>query len=109
MTYSIDLRERVVDFVRSGGSKAEAARRFGVHRDTVYDWLSRGDIAPAAHGQRHRKIDKERLRAHVKQYPDMVLRERCKIFNVTIQALSHALKTMNIRKKNSDGMWSETL
>lgn len=109
MTYSIDLRERVVEYVRSGGSKAEAARRFGVHRDTVYDWLTRKDLTPSAHGERHRKIDKDRLRAHVKEHPDMLLRERCKVFNVTIQALSHALKTMNIRKKKSGATWSETI
>ncbi|MBP0042770.1 MAG: hypothetical protein J7545_12470, partial [Roseofilum sp. SBFL] len=27
MAYSIDLRSRVVEFVKKGGSKAEAARR----------------------------------------------------------------------------------
>ena len=30
MTYSLDLRKRVVGFVENGGSKAEASRRFGV-------------------------------------------------------------------------------
>ena len=109
MTYSLDLRERVVGYVRSGGSKAEAARRFGVHRDTVYEWLTRDKLAPKPHGQRHRKIDKNKLRAHVRTHPDMLLRERCKIFNVTIQALSYALKTMNIRKKKSANIWSETI
>jgi len=28
MTYSVDLREKVVAFVHHGGSQAEAARRF---------------------------------------------------------------------------------
>ena len=36
MSYSIDLRQRVVDFVRQGGSKSEAARLFGVSRGRVY-------------------------------------------------------------------------
>ncbi len=31
MTYSIDLRKRVVEFVRQGGSKAEASRRYEVY------------------------------------------------------------------------------
>ena len=30
MTYSVDLRQRVVKFVEAGGAKAEAARRFSV-------------------------------------------------------------------------------
>ncbi|MCL1922050.1 MAG: IS630 transposase-related protein [Kiritimatiellaeota bacterium] len=33
--YSLDLRKRVVAFVRNGGRKTEEARRFGIGRDTV--------------------------------------------------------------------------
>jgi|AACY02.16.fsa_nt_gi Transposase and inactivated derivatives len=102
MTCSLDIRERVVDFVRSGGGKAEAARRFSVSRRTVYNWLSREDLSPKAHGLRHRKIDKAKLRAHVRAHPDMLLRERAQIFGVSIPSLSIALKTMKIVKKNSD-------
>ena len=39
MTYSSDLRERVLDFVASGGSKTQAAKRFSLHRSTVHEWL----------------------------------------------------------------------
>lgn len=37
--YGLDLRERVVKFIKSGGSKAEAARRFELGRRTVYRYL----------------------------------------------------------------------
>ena len=40
MSYSEDLRRRVVDYVHQGGSKAEAARLFKVSRGRVYAWLS---------------------------------------------------------------------
>jgi transposase len=30
--YGLDLRERIVSFVKAGGSKVEAAKRFGVAR-----------------------------------------------------------------------------
>ena len=46
MTYSKDLRKRVVAFVESGGSRAEAARLFEVSRWCVYDWINREDLAP---------------------------------------------------------------
>ena len=59
MTYSIDLRSRVVRLVESGGSKAEASRRFGVSLWCVADWCKRQELAPKAQSPRHRKIDKE--------------------------------------------------
>ncbi|MGH1399580.1 MAG: IS630 transposase-related protein [Alphaproteobacteria bacterium] len=109
MTCSIDLRERVVNFVRSGGGKAEAADRFQVSRRTVYNWLSRADLSPEKHGLRHRKIDKDKLRAHVRAHPHMLLRERAAIFGVSVPGLSIALKTMGVVKKTKGDMWSETI
>lgn len=46
MAYSIDLRQRVMGFVVDGGSKAEAARRFGVSIWCVHDGYGRADLAP---------------------------------------------------------------
>ena len=47
MAYSIDLRKRVLDFIHSGGKKAEAAQRFSVDRTTIYRWLLAEDpLAP---------------------------------------------------------------
>jgi transposase len=43
MRCSQDLRKRVIDFVRGGGSKAEAARRFPVSRASGYNWTSVAD------------------------------------------------------------------
>ena len=36
MSYSLDFRELVVNYVKSGGSKAEASRRFQVSEATIY-------------------------------------------------------------------------
>jgi hypothetical protein len=65
MRYSSDLRQRVVDFVRSGGSKAEAARRFKVGEASVYRWLKPGGVAYKRPGpQGPHKLDWEQLRRH---------------------------------------------
>ena len=109
MTCSIDLRERVINFVRSGGSKAEASRRFSVSQRSVYYWLRRDNLSPKTHGSRHRKIDKAKLRAHVKAHPEMLLRERAKIFGVSIPGLSIALKRLGIVKKTNDDTWSAAI
>lgn len=100
MTYSIDLRERVVDYVRSGGSQAEASRLFKVTSRSIYNWLRSDDLCPKAHTQRRRKLSKECLAAHVRDFPDALLRERAAHFNVSIPSIWAALRKMNIVKKN---------
>ncbi len=73
MSYSVDLRKRVVSYVESGGSKSEAARRFEVSRKTVYNWLALDDLAPKPHPKHTRKVDKQVLKRHVQEYPDAIL------------------------------------
>jgi transposase-like protein len=41
--YSLDLREKIVEYVKKGVSKSETARRFGVHRATVKRYCKRLD------------------------------------------------------------------
>lgn len=102
MTYSIDLRKRVVEFVKEGGSKAEAALIFGVARSCVYDWLNRDNLAPKKHGRRKRKLDWQALQKHILMHPDMLLRERAEHFGVRIYSLQYACKQMRIsHKKNT--------
>ena len=57
MSYSVDLRQRVVAFVEAGGAKAEAARRFSVSEGSVHNWLKRDNLAPTKVKRRHRKLD----------------------------------------------------
>lgn len=54
--YSMDLRERVVGVVNGGGSRRQAAARFGVAASTAIGWVKRvaqtGSAAPTKPGQR---------------------------------------------------------
>jgi putative transposase len=100
MTYSLDLRERAISFVKQGGNKAEAARVFGVNRQTLYNWLGAKHLAPKRCGTRRRKLDKAALAKHVQQYPDALLRERAAHFGVRINSIWVAMCVLNISKKN---------
>ena len=100
MTYSLDLRQRAVAFMESGGSQVEASRLFGVTTRTLYNWIHRDNLKPAAHGERQRKLDKTALRAHVRDYPDALLKERAAHFGVDPAAVCRMLKKMGIVKKN---------
>ena len=107
MTYSIDLRKRVVEFVNEGGSKAEASRRFEVSLWCVDDWCKRENLAPKVHSLRQRKIDKEALRRHVQLYPDALLRERAELFGVRINAVWSMMRKMKLTHKKSDALQRE--
>ena len=102
MAYSIDYRRRVIGFVNEGGSKREAARLFKVSRETIYQWLGRGDVlSPRPVQVRHRKIDKEALSRHVREYPDALLRERAAHFGVHVNAVWTAMGRLRIVKKTA--------
>ena len=100
MTYSLDMRERAIGFVQSGGSQAEASRIFGVTTRTLRYWLARNDLAPKVCGPRRRKLDKAKLAAHVRTHPDALLRERAAEFGVSSVAIFKALRQLDICKKN---------
>ncbi len=102
MTYQLSHRQAVIPYIKDGGSKVEASRIFKVSRDTLYRWLKLTDLRPPAREKtRNGKIDKQALRAHVEQYPDLLLRERASHFGVHLSSMRHALKKMKIGKKKN--------
>lgn len=100
MTYSVDFRKKVVAFVRNGGGQREAARRFDISLWCVRNWLARKDLPPRQKGvPRRRKLDKDALRAHVRDSPDAIIRERAVHFGVHGNAIWLALKAINMTHK----------
>lgn len=101
MTYSIDLREAALSYINNGGSKVEASRLFGFSRSTLYRWFEMEDLSPKVHGPRDRKINKEALKKHVEEHPDMFLHERAEVFGVGLSGMHYALKRLSIVKKRA--------
>jgi transposase len=102
LSYSVDLRERVVSYVRGGGSRTKASQLFQVGRTTLYRWLNAPDLQPKPAPERRRKLDKAALAAHVRDYPDALLRERAAHFGVRINAIWMAMRKLKITKKNDE-------
>ena len=94
MSYSIDLRKRVVEFVQSGGSKAEASRRFSVSLWCVNDWCRRPNLAPNTSPGRPRKFDWEVLRRGMQAHPDKLLREWADELGVWTNSIWYASQKM---------------
>ncbi|MDE5076008.1 MAG: IS630 transposase-related protein [Trichodesmium sp. St5_bin2_1] len=101
MPYSLDLRQKVINFIEKGGTITEAAHTFGIGRASIYRWLSRPQLEATKVKSRRRKLDWKELEKDVKENPESKLSDRAKKFGVNPTAIFYALKKMKItRKKN---------
>ena len=107
MSYSIDLRERVIAFIEGGGSKIAASRLFRVSCRTVFMWVKqkkeRKDLRIKLRDCKPYKINEAALIAYVKKNPDYYLKQIAAHFHVTAPAIFFALKRLKItlKKKRS--------
>lgn len=86
--YSVDLRERIVEAVKTRGmSKAATAALFGVSRATVYRYLGldkQGNLVSKPHPGQARRLDAEQCRKLVRQVEknaDLTLEEHAALFS----------------------------
>jgi transposase len=105
--YSDDLRGRVVRYVDSGHSKAEASRKYEINYRTIERWMNRY-YATGKTGAEHTgrpvgtgKVSAARLEASVNADSDKTLKERSKEFGVSAAALCKALRRLGISHKKN--------
>ncbi len=105
MRCSTDLRRRVMAYVQAGGSKAAAARRYGVGVASVFRWVAMPNVEQWQRpGPRNGyKLDRARLQSYVAQHPDALLKEMAAEFKVSINAVWYALRRMKISRKKTWG------
>ena len=70
MAYSLELRNKVVDFVARGGGITRAARIFHLGRASIYPWLNREHLQSTNVPHRHRKLDCKAVEKDVQDNPD---------------------------------------
>ncbi len=100
MTYGISLRLKVLEVIKGGMGKREAARLFKVSPNTIYEWMKRGeDLTPRPAKTRQCKLDKAALERHVIDNPSAILRERAAEFNVGVNTIWVAMRRMGFVKK----------
>ena len=102
MSYSLDLRKRVLDFLSNGGSKSEASHIYKVSRMCIYKWLVSAEDPlrrekPGPRGP-HR-LDYTALGQHVADFPDHTQLERAAHFGVSKSCIHYALGKLNITRK----------
>ncbi len=97
--YTMALRERVVKFVRGGGTRAEAAQCYSLGLRSVYRYLAAAKtdtLAPKTSWGGWRKLDPAKLAAHVRQQPAATLHEIKAVFHVSHNAVWVSLRKLGI-------------
>lgn len=107
MSYSIDLRTRVVSYVESGGSRLSASRIFKVSERTVRNWINlqreTGSVLCRPHGGGFpSKVDAEKFKQYIADNPDKTLQEIGDYFGVTHEGAAYNLRKHGyVYKKNT--------
>lgn len=100
MGHSEDLRERVVRYVRDGGSKTNAASLFSVSRAIIYVWLAAESQLPRKTGPKgHHKLEIDKLKQLIEEKPDAYLDELAVELKVSAFTVSYGLKRLGISRK----------
>jgi transposase len=120
--YSLDLREKIVESVKKGVSKAETARRFGVHRATVKRYCKQldepGTLQPRKAPGKKPKLDEKarKLLAEDLQERPWVTHSQRAQFLVAVSGVRVSEATVcrtvsrlrGSRKKDPEGQQNET-
>lgn len=106
MSYSKDLKSRVLEYVGAGGSKASAARLYNVHVSTIYLWLKAGSerprVKPGPKGPR--KVSYQQISRAIEAQPDRMLKELAADLRVHESTVSRALKKLGLSRKKNVGV-----
>lgn len=105
MGYSVDLREKAVEYYNGCKNVTKTCNIFKIARSTLYSWINlyekQGILEPKVRTEYKTKIEYQELKELVKARPDAFLREYAEHFGVTIEAVRKALEKLKItRKKN---------
>lgn len=107
MTYSLDLRKKVIAYVEAGNSIISASKIFSIGERTVRRWITlkqeTDDIIPRARGGGYpAKIDLAQLKEYVDSNPNETLTEIGEKFFVSHAAIWLALRKIGyVYKKNT--------
>lgn len=105
MSYDTKYRRRAIEYWNDGHTKKETAIVFKVNPDTLQNWKNQlketGKLEPKKRRETWRKINPEKLKEYVKEYPDAYLREIAEEFGCSDVAVIKAMRRLGLtRKKN---------
>ena len=106
MAYGVDLRSRVMDFMREGNTQEKTSIIFKVGTTTIKRWLSlyseTGSLEKRPLIRKPSKYDSEKLNTYIAENPNALLKDIAAHFGGSISGASDALKREKITYKKRD-------
>ena len=105
MAYSVDLRSRVIDFIKEGNKQERASVVYKVGTSTIKRRLAllseTGSLEKRPLTRIARKFESEKLNAYIENNPDALLKDIAEHFGGTISGAGTALKGEKITYKKN--------
>lgn len=105
MSYSVDLRTKVLDYINNGGKISRACKIFTVSRSSIQRWRNKkdatGDVSAKNRVATPYKIDDDELKKYIKTHSDAYLSEIAAYFKVSESGICRALARLKITRKKS--------
>ena len=110
--YALDLRKKVISYLKKGHSQASCAKAFDLHLSTVGRWWRRynqeGHVNPRSRPGRHGLVDPDHLIKYIKQHPDQTAKEIGLHFKVSGTAILKRLHKLGFSyKKKRSPTWKQ--
>ena len=104
MSYSVDLRKKVIAYLEAGHTQREAREVFRISLTAINRWnqlyKSTGKLEDTKKPYRaFRKLDPEKLKAYVEEHPDAYLQEIGDAFGCSDTAVIKAFRRLGITRK----------
>lgn len=104
MSYSKDLRERVITYLKEGNTQEKTSSTFKVGKATIKRWLKllseKGDLEKKELKRKAQKFDSEKLDTYIKEKPNALIKDVAEYFNGSQSGAYYALeRTKNTYKK----------
>ena len=102
MAYNIQLRKKILEYIKKGHSARQDADVFSVSKSTIYEWVKRKDLTPILNHTKGYKLNNKKLEEFIRQNQDIYGYELAEKFNVAPSSMSEKLKKIGYtNKKNS--------
>ena len=103
MAYSVDLRRRVIDYLREGHTQEETSLIFKVGTTTIKNWLTllseTGSLEKRPLNREASIFESEKLNSYIEENPNALLKDIAEHFGGSITGAFYALEREKITYK----------